>query len=168
MKFSVARPKPGKRSAENFTRISCQISRHLWQRKTEKNFTSALLQGSCSEVCDREADGVTWKRGENGFGEHGFKHRTQSVFVGSSSSSGGELSGFLPAYSLRVKANSPSFAQNSPSLLQNSASSHLRNSTLETVFRPFPKKNKRLMINPPKWNNLARLRWARQLLQSTS
>ena len=29
---------------ENFTKIS----RHLWQRKTEKMFTSALLQGSCS------------------------------------------------------------------------------------------------------------------------
>ena len=49
MKFSVAHPNPGKRSTENFTKISQQISRHLWQRKTEKNFTSALLQGSCSE-----------------------------------------------------------------------------------------------------------------------
>ena len=29
---------------------SRQISRHLWQRKTENNFTSALLQGSRSEV----------------------------------------------------------------------------------------------------------------------
>ena len=48
VKFSVAHPNPGKRSAENFTKISRQISRHLWQRKTEKNFTSALLQGSCS------------------------------------------------------------------------------------------------------------------------
>ena len=46
MKFSVAHPNPGKRSAENFTKIS----RHLWQRKTEKFFTSALLQGSCSEL----------------------------------------------------------------------------------------------------------------------
>ena len=49
VKFSVAHPNPGKRSTENFTKISRQISRHLWQRKTEKNFTSALLQGSCSE-----------------------------------------------------------------------------------------------------------------------
>ena len=49
MKFSLAQPNPGKRSTENFTKISRQISRHLWQRKTEKNFTSALLQGSCSE-----------------------------------------------------------------------------------------------------------------------
>ena len=39
MKFSVAHPNPGKRSAENFTKISRQISRHLWQRKTEKIFT---------------------------------------------------------------------------------------------------------------------------------
>ena len=37
-----------------------------------------------------------------------------------------------------VNANSPSFSQNSPSLPQNSVSSLLRNSTLETVFRPFP------------------------------
>ena len=50
VKFSVAHPNPEKRSTENFTKISRQISRHLWQRKTEKNFTSALLQGSCSEV----------------------------------------------------------------------------------------------------------------------
>ena len=49
MKVSVAHPNPGKRSTENFTKISRQISRHLWQRKTEKNSTSALLQGSCSE-----------------------------------------------------------------------------------------------------------------------
>ena len=45
MKFSVAHPNPGKRSTENFTKIS----RHLWQRKTEKIFTSALLQGSCPD-----------------------------------------------------------------------------------------------------------------------
>ena len=58
MKFSVAHPNSGKRSTENFTKISRQISRHLWQRKTEKNFTSTLLQGSCSEnlrtfICKR-------------------------------------------------------------------------------------------------------------------
>ena len=40
-----------------------------------------------------------------------------------------------------AKANSPSFSQNSPSLPQNSVSSLLRNSTLETVFRPFPIKH---------------------------
>ena len=50
MKFSLAHPNPGKRSAENLTKISRQISRHFWQRKTEKKFTSALLQGSCSEI----------------------------------------------------------------------------------------------------------------------
>ena len=49
VKFSVAHPNPGKRSTENFTKISRQISRQLWQRKTEKNFTSALLQGGCSD-----------------------------------------------------------------------------------------------------------------------
>ena len=40
MRFSVAHPNPGKRSTENFTKIS---------RQMEKHFTSALLQGSCSE-----------------------------------------------------------------------------------------------------------------------
>ena len=49
------------------------------------------------------------------------------------------LSEFLSAYYLCAKANSPSFSQNSPSLPQNSVSSLLRNSTLETVFRPFPR-----------------------------
>ena len=43
----------------------------------------------------------------------------------------GELSEFLSAYYLCVKANSPS-------LPQNSVSSLFRNSTLETVFHPFP------------------------------
>ena len=54
---------------------------------------------------------------------------------------GRELSDFLSAYYLCVKANSPSFSQNSPSLPQNSVSSLSRNSTLETVFRPFPTKH---------------------------
>ena len=36
VKFSVAHPNPGKRSTENFTKISRQISRHLWQRKRRK------------------------------------------------------------------------------------------------------------------------------------
>ena len=38
VKFSVAHPNPGKRSTENFTKISRQISRHLWQRKNRENF----------------------------------------------------------------------------------------------------------------------------------
>ena len=50
---------------------------------------------------------------------------------------GSELSEFLSAYYLWAKANSPSLTQNSPSSPQNSVSSLLRNSTLETVFRPF-------------------------------
>ena len=49
-----------------------------------------------------------------------------------------ELSEFLSAYHLCANANSPSFSQNSPSSPQNSVSSLFRNSTLETVFCPFP------------------------------
>ena len=58
--------------------------------------------------------------------------------VSESTVSNTELSEFLSAYYLCAKANSPSFSQNSPSLPRNSVSSLLRNSTLETVFRPFP------------------------------
>ena len=54
---------------------------------------------------------------------------------------GRELSELLSPYYLCAKGNSPSFSQNSPSLAQNSVSSLFRNSTLETVFRPFPKKD---------------------------
>ena len=61
-----------------------------------------------------------------------------SEFFGAHWVLGSELSEFLSAYYLCAKANSPSFSQNSPSLPQNSVSSLLRNSTLETVFRPFP------------------------------
>ena len=61
-----------------------------------------------------------------------------SEFFGSHRVRGRELSEFLSAYYLCVKVNSPSFSWNSPSLLQNSVSSLFRNSTPETVFRPFP------------------------------
>ena len=37
VKFSVAHPNPGTRSTENFTKISHQISRQFWQRKTAEN-----------------------------------------------------------------------------------------------------------------------------------
>ena len=69
-----------------------------------------------------------------------------SEFFGAHRVPGSELSEFLSAYYLCAKANSPSFSQNSPSLPRNSVSSLLWNSTLETVFRPFPKKRLRLML----------------------
>ena len=54
---------------------------------------------------------------------------------------GRELGEFLSAYYLCAKVNSesPSFSQNSPTFPQNSVSSLFRNSTLETVFRAFPR-----------------------------
>ena len=61
-------------------------------------------------------------------------------FLGLTEFRGSELSEFLSAYYLCAKANSPSLTQNSPSLPQNSVISLFRNRTLETVFRPFPKK----------------------------
>ena len=56
--------------------------------------------------------------------------------------SGKELSEFLSAYYLFAEANSPSFSRNSPRLPKTqwgSVCPLLRKSTLETVFRPFPR-----------------------------
>ena len=47
--FRFGHPNPGKKHAENFTKISRQLSRHLWQKENGEKFHSALLQGSCSE-----------------------------------------------------------------------------------------------------------------------
>ena len=58
-------------------------------------------------------------------------------FSGLTEFQGGELSELFSAHYLCAKANSPSFSRNSPSLPQNSVSSLFRNSTLETVVRPF-------------------------------
>ena len=77
--------------------------------------------------------------GPNTVSESKVSNTELSEFFSPSPSSGGELSEFLSAYYLCAKANSLSFSQNSPSLPQNSVSSLLRNSALETVFRPFPK-----------------------------
>ena len=55
----------------------------------------------------------------------------------------GGTSVFLSAYDLCAEANSPSFfvelTEFAPKTQWGSVSSLLRNSTLETVFRPFPK-----------------------------
>ena len=64
----------------------------------------------------------TRKQAEYGFGEHGFTHRTQWVFLGAHWVPGSELSEFLSAYYLCAKTNSPRLPQNSPSLPQNSPS----------------------------------------------
>ena len=60
-------------------------------------------------------------------------------FFGLTEFRGASSVSFLSAYYLCAKANSPSLTQNSPILPQNSVGSLLRNSTLETVFRPFPR-----------------------------
>ena len=64
---------------------------------------------------------------------------TEFLCTGSTASNT-ELSEFLSAYYICVQTRTHrvSLSQNSPSLPQNSVSSLLRNSTLETVFRPFP------------------------------
>ena len=78
------------------------------------------------------------RNGPNTVSESTVSNTELSEFFGAHWVPESELSEFLPAYFLCAKANSPSFSQDSPSLPQNSMSSLLRNSTLETVFRPFP------------------------------
>ena len=88
----------------------------------------------------KSRNGVKIGNGPNTVSESTVSNPELSEFFGAHWVPGIELSEFLSAYYLCAKANSPSFLQNSPSLPQNSVSSLLRNSTLETVFRPFPTK----------------------------
>ena len=74
-----------------------------------------------------------------------------SEFFGAHWVSGSELIEFLSAYDLCVNANSASLSQNSASLPQNSVSSLLRNSTLETVFRPFPSWQGKRLHSTTRW-----------------
>ena len=76
--------------------------------------------------------------GPNTVSESTVSNTELSVFFCPHRVPGRGLSEFLSANYVCEKANSPSFWQNSPSLPQNSVSSLFRNSTLETVFRPFP------------------------------
>ena len=97
---------------------------------------------------------VSRKRGEYGFGEHGFKHRTEWVF-GAHWVPASELSEFLSAYYLCAKANSPSFSQNSPSLP--------RNSVRLSEF-PSPKQYSRNSIPPPSFGYSYSGRWVHFLV----
>ena len=76
--------------------------------------------------------------GPNTVSESTVSNTELSEFFGAHWVPGSELSEFLSAYDLCAKKNSPSFSQNSPSLPQSSVSSLFRDSTLQTVFRPFP------------------------------
>ena len=80
-----------------------------------------------------------------------------SEFFGPHRVSGRELSDFLSAYNLCAKESSPSSSQNSPSLPQNSLSSLFPKSTLEIVFRPFPKE-KFVVVECP-WSAVQWQRW---------
>ena len=80
--------------------------------------------------------------GPNTVSESTASNTELSEFFGAHWVPGSELSKFLSAYYLCVKANSPSFAELTEFCRKTqwgSVSSLLRNSTLETVFRPFPK-----------------------------
>ena len=86
----------------------------------------------------RGSAGVARKRAEYGFGEYGFKHRTQWVFFGSLSSLPGTQ--WVPLSLLFVcKSELTEFlAELTEFAAELSEFSLFRNSTLETVFRPFP------------------------------
>ena len=79
-----------------------------------------------------------FRNGPNTVPESSVSNTELSESLGPHRAPGSELSEFLSAYHLCAQANSPSFSPNSPSLPQNSVSSLSLNSTLETVFRPFP------------------------------
>ena len=105
-----------------------KIHPEIWLDKFPSDFWRDLLLTN-SETGRRRFRGVRCRVS---------KHRAKWVFRGTLSF--GERAQSVP-FSLLfvcVNANSPSFPQNWPSLLQNSVSSLFRNSTLETVFRPFP------------------------------
>ena len=97
-----------------------------------------MTSGNIGQLCVRD--------GPNTVSESTVSNTELSEFFGAHRVPGRELSEFLSAYYLCAKANSPSFSQNSPSLPQNSvrlsevlfSETVLSNSTLETVFRPFP------------------------------
>ena len=82
------------------------------------------------------------RRAEYGFGEYGFKHRTQWVFWGSLSSR--ERTQWVPLGLLFVcQQRTHRVCRRTHQVCRRtqwgSVSSLLRNSTLKTVFRPFPK-----------------------------
>ena len=96
------------------------------------------------------------KQAKYGFGEYGFKHRAQWVFRGSLSS--GERTQWVPFSPLFVgqKRTHRVFCRTHrvcPKTQWGWVSSLLRNSPLETVFRPFPKnpQKTRHFENHPFW-----------------
>ena len=77
------------------------------------------MPGNHAPFSRGQNDYINRRRAEYGFGEYGFKHRAQWVFLGLTEFRGRELRVFLSAYYLCAKANSASFSQNSPSLPEN-------------------------------------------------
>ena len=102
----------------------------------------------CSQSCcpplstgKRRIKSLKWA--EYCFGEHGFKHRSQWVFLPSPSS--GERAQWVPLSLFFVPEQTHRVSsQNSPSLPQNSVRSLFWNSTLKTVFPPFLKSCRKL------------------------
>ena len=106
--------------------MSWSLMRSAWHLLTDDTCPSSVMAMKLGD-------------GPNTVSESTVSNTELSEFFGAHWVPGTELSEFLSAYYLCANANSPSFSQNSPSLPQNSVSSLLRNSTLETVFRPFPR-----------------------------
>ena len=101
---------------------------------------NSLLCDLLNHVCQPELVQKTIGDGPNTVSERVRLQTPNSVrFVRPHRVPGRELSELLSAYYLCAKTNSSNLTQNSPSLPQSLVSSLFQNSTLETVFHPFPR-----------------------------
>ena len=133
----------GKRLMKDGVTFVVKISGHFrtsfagkeTQQSFTRNFTTFSLETSTRSFRRKLHSSTSVRNGPNTFSGSTVSNTELSEFFCPHRVPGRELSEFLSAYYLCAKA---SFRQNSPSLPQNSVSSLFRNSTLETVFRPFP------------------------------
>ena len=147
-----------------FRRFVCQSwNRKRWRQTGSRQSTplSTIRTRYRNSVSTPEATQKceTRKRAEYGFREYGFKHRTQGVYWGSLSS--GERTQRVPlslAFVCQSElteffAELTEFAAVCPETQWGSVSSLLRNSTPETVFRPFPRNPAEFSLKEkPIWN----------------
>ena len=135
-KFCLHQKQKKSRKLSHFTRRRLYCRKNLHMAKASSN----TYLFACFKPHTHNPKRAKVGNGPNTVSESTVSNTELGEFFGPHRALGRELSEFLSAYYVCVcaKANSPSFSQNSPSLLQNSVSSLFRNSTLETVFRPFP------------------------------
>ena len=110
-------------------------------RRLETQFGTTVYRSSfCCVAAARSRENR--KRAEYSFGEDGFKHQAQWVFLALTELQGeNSVRSTQPIICVQKRTHEV-FPQNSPSLLQNSVSSVFRSSTLETILRLFPRKRR--------------------------